>query len=103
MTWWGIEFPFSGSSQVKARPAMVVLDTGDDDLVVARVTTAQHQTPYDVSIGDWQGAGLLAPSTVRLHKVATLEKTLIRRQLGQLQPADRAKVAAVLNRTYGRW
>ena len=82
---------------------MVVVDTGDDDLVVARVTTAQHQTPHDASIGNWQRAGLLASSIVRLHKVATLEKTLIRRKLGRLQRADLANVAAVMKETYGRW
>ena len=99
-----IGFPFSSGSQVKTRPAMVVLDTGDDDdVVVVRVTTQHHQTPYDISLAEWQGAGLLAPSTVRLHKTATLEKNLIRRKLGQLQPADRANVAAIMRQTYGQW
>jgi mRNA interferase MazF len=82
---------------------MVVLDSGDDDVVVARVTTQQHRAPYDVSLADWQAAGLLAASTVRLHKVATLEKTLIRRKLGELQPADRASVATIVRNTYGQW
>ena len=98
-----IGFPFSGGSGVKTRPAMVVLDSGDDDVVVARVTTQQHSTPYDVSLTDWQAAGLLAASTVRLHKLATLEKTLIRRKLGELQPTDRASVATVLQNMYGPW
>ena len=81
-----IEFPFSGSSQVKTRPAMVVLDTGDDDVVVARVTTRHYQTSYDVSVGDWQAAGLLATSTVRLRKIATLEKKLILANWGNFNP-----------------
>jgi mRNA interferase MazF len=98
-----IGFPFSSGSQVKTRPAMVVLDTGDDDVLVARVTTQQHSTPCDVSLADWQGAGLLAASWVRLHKLATLEKSLVRRQLGHVQPTDRANVAAVLQQTYGQW
>ncbi|MBW3597309.1 MAG: type II toxin-antitoxin system PemK/MazF family toxin [Planctomycetes bacterium] len=98
-----IGFPFSGGAQVKTRPAMVVLDTGDDDVLVARVTTQHHQSPYDVPLADWQGAGLLSASTVRLHKLATLEKTLVRRMLGRLQPADRANVAAVMQQTYGQW
>lgn len=98
-----IGFPFSTGSQARTRPAMVLLDSGDDDVVVARVTTRPQNTSFDVSIADWQAAGLLAPSIVRLHKVATLEKTLIRRKLGQLQSADRQNVVATLQQAYGQW
>jgi mRNA interferase MazF len=98
-----VAFPFSSASSLKARPALVVLDTGDNDVVVARVTTQLHRTPCDVSLTDWQGAGLLAPSTVRLHKLATLEKGLVHRALGTLQPADRTAIAAVLRQTFGNW
>ena len=98
-----VAFPYAGSTQVKRRPALVVLDTGDADVVVARVTTQQHQTPNDVAIADWQGAGLLAPSVVRTHKLATVEKALIRRWLGALQPVDRRRVSAVIRQIYEKW
>ena len=39
-----VAFPFSSGSSVKARPALVVLDTGDSDVVVARITTQLRQT-----------------------------------------------------------
>ena len=98
-----IGFPYTGGPGAKHRPALVILDTGNADLVVARVTTQMYQTPNDVAISDWQGAGLLASSVIRLHKLATLEKALIRRRLGSLQPADRQRDAAVMQQTYGRW
>jgi mRNA interferase MazF len=98
-----IAFPFAGTSQTKHRPALVLVDSGDADVVVARVTTQVYQTPFDVAVTDWQGAGLLAPSVVRLHKLATLEKRLIRRPLGSLQPPDRLLVSAVLRQTFGSW
>ena len=98
-----VAFPYAGSAQAKRRPAVIVLDTGDADVVVARVTTQQHQTPNDVAIADWQGAGLLAPSVVRAHKLATIEKALIHRRLGRLPPADRRRLAAVLRQIYGGW
>lgn len=98
-----VAFPFSGGSQVKLRPAMVVLDTGDDDVLLARITTQLHSTPYDVALNEWQASGLLAVSVVRLHKLATLEKRLIRRTLGQLQPADRGNVTAALQQTLTNW
>lgn len=98
-----IAFPFADKAQAKYRPALVVPDTGDADVVVARVTTQAYRTPFDVAIADWQGAGLLAPSIIRLHKLASLRRTLIRRQLGALAQADRKRVASVMRSIYGRW
>ena len=98
-----VDFPFAGGKQVKTRPALVILDTGDADFVAARVTTQAVSASQDVPISDWQGAGLLAASIVRLHKLATLEKSLVRRVLGSLQPADRKQVSAVMKQHYGTW
>lgn len=98
-----IAFPYARGTQTKNRPALVLLDTGNSDIVVARVTTQMHQTPYDVLVTNWQGAGLLAPSVVRLHKLATLEKVIVRNRLGNLQSADRQQVSAVMRQTYGSW
>jgi len=98
-----VSFPLSGGGAPIKRPALVILDTQDADVLLARITTQPYTTLYDVAISDWSGAGLLAPSTVRLHKLATLEKNLIRRSLGALQIADRAAVANVLHKVYGTW
>ncbi len=96
-----IAFPYTGGAQTRTRPALVILDTGDADVLVARITTQLHQTPHDVMITDWRGAGLLAPSVLRLHKLATLDKALIRHRLGTLPPAERQSVAGLLRQTYG--
>jgi len=96
-------FPFVGGTGGKVRPAMVLLDTGDADLVVTRITSNSPQTPMDVSITDWKGANLLFPSTVRLDKPVTVLKTDVQRLIGELQPADRQSVAAVLKQTFGSW
>lgn len=98
-----IDFPFVGKEQTKRRPALVLLDTGNADLVVARVTSQPRQTAFDVDITDWRGAGLLLPSIVRLHKLATLEKSLIARTLGRLQPGDHQAVASRLGNLFAGW
>jgi mRNA interferase MazF len=95
--------PFSHLGGVKSRPALVILDTGDADVIVARITTQRPQSMFDVTLADWQGAGLLAPSIVRLHKLASLEKTLVQRKLGTLTAADRQHVAAVLPQLLAVW
>lgn len=92
-----LAFPVSDQTESKQRPALVVFDGGDADVIVARVTTQLYHTPFDVAVSDWQSAGLLAPSVIRLHKLATLEKTLIRRILGQLQRHDQQRTFGILH------
>lgn len=83
-----LKLPFSDAVTFKLRPVLVLLDTGDDDVIVARITSQISQTIFDVEIIDWQSAGLMRPSVVRLHKINTVEKRLLERQLGILQPQD---------------
>ena len=97
------EFPFAGSSLTKKRPALVLLDSGDVDVVLARITTQPHQTPHDVNLIHWQTCGLRAPSLIRLHKIVTAEKAQVLRVLGSLHPVDRQNVSAALKQTFGNW
>lgn len=89
-------FPYTQGVGGKQRPALVLLDAGDDDLVLARVTSQADVSAFDVALKDWQAAGLLLPSWVRLHKLATLEKRLVKRQLGQLTLLDKHAVGQKL-------
>ena len=58
-----VEFPFTVSGPGKLRPALVVLDTGDADILLARVTTQAQASSWDVIISGWQQAG--SSQTVR--------------------------------------
>jgi mRNA interferase MazF len=79
---------------------MVILDVGDQDVLVARITTQEHTTHFDVAIQEWTPAHLLSASTVRIHKLAMIGKTLIRRSL-RLAPADWANVQVRLKSMLG--
>jgi len=94
-----LSFPFTGVG-AKSRPALVLLDTGDDDVMVARVTSQSLLTQYDVEFENWQQAGLKVASGVRLHKIATLEKGLIHRQLGSLTLNDWTRVRAKIQQIW---
>ena len=98
-----VDFPFTTSGPGKPRPALVVLDTGDVDVVLARVTTQPISTPFDVTISGWKQSGLLAPSIVRLHKLATLAKRRVGRHLGNLELNDRQQVGSVLRQIASSW
>jgi len=95
-----LSFPFADTITAKRRPALVLLDTGDEDIVVARVTSQVAQGPFDVELVEWQGAGLLLPSVVRVHKVATLETRLVERRLGTLTADDWTRVQAVIQQLW---
>ncbi|MCP3957855.1 MAG: type II toxin-antitoxin system PemK/MazF family toxin [bacterium] len=79
-----IAFPQTGTTVKKKRPALVVLDIGDADLVLAPITSRRRSSPGDCRLRSWSKAGLLRPSWVRLAKVVCLEKSTITRQLGKL-------------------
>jgi mRNA interferase MazF len=83
-----IAFPYTNGGGVKKRPALVLYDNGDPDIVVARITSQTVTTHDDILIKDQDTAGLLIVSRVRLHKVATLDKKLIDRTLGHLSDTD---------------
>ncbi len=93
-----LRFPFTDASGSKQRPALVLLDANDGDILVARITTKNYATTHDVAMVDWSAAGLLAASTVRLHKLATLETSLVKRSLGHLTATDFVVIEAQLAR-----
>ncbi len=88
-------FPFSDTKTAKRRPALVIFDCGDEDVLVARISSQSAQSIYDVELSDWQAGGLLFPSVVRVHKLATVEKRLIERKLGKLTDKDRGRIQEV--------
>jgi mRNA interferase MazF len=51
-------------------------------------------------IAEWEQAGLLLPSVVRLHKLATLQKSLVERQLEALTQDDLSKVRLKIQRIF---
>ncbi|MBI4373478.1 MAG: type II toxin-antitoxin system PemK/MazF family toxin [Deltaproteobacteria bacterium] len=93
-------FPYSSLGAVKKRPALVLADTGDEDLLLCRITSETVRDPYDLGVQDWKGAGLLLPSSIRLSKMATLTKRLVLRKLGRLGSPERRRVRSTLKKLF---
>ena len=93
-------FPFSQLGGVKKRPALVLADTGDEDLILCRMTSESVRDAHDFLIEDWKECGLLFPSCVRVSKVATLSKQLVLKKLGRLGSPDRRKIRTLLKRLF---
>ncbi len=86
---------------VKFRPAVVLLDLGDDDVVVAIVTTKDKQSAFDMPGRDWLAAGLTAPSFLRLHKMNVVPKGDVVKRLGRLSSDDFAEMRTLLGKAFG--
>jgi mRNA interferase MazF len=93
---------FSDAQGSKRRPVMVVHDFGDEDLLVVPVTSHSVRSSNDVEVSDWNSAGLKLPSTVRVEKLATIAKSCVARQLGELTEQDRSAVERTLGSVFRR-
>jgi mRNA interferase MazF len=93
---------FSDGQGTKRRPVLVVHDFGDDDLLVAPITSQHPRTTADLALSNWQSAGLKLPSTVRVEKLATISKSCVARKLGALPPAELIRVKETLGGVFGQ-
>jgi len=82
-----LKFPFSDGLISKRRPALVLRDLEDGDLLVCRITSKIYTSKYDIYLEDWSRYGLKLPSVVRIHKMATLEKDMIDTIMGKVDEA----------------
>jgi mRNA interferase MazF len=93
-----VEFPYSDLQGRKRRPGLV-LSGDDEDLLLARITTRSAREAGDVSLMQWSEAGLPKASTVRLAKLATVDRRLVLRRIGRIGAEDGSNVLGAL----GKW
>jgi len=94
-----IGFPHTDLQGISKRPAIVLYDSGDQNVLLARITTQEYTTETDYKIPDWQKSGLLAESYIRLGKQATIEKRYIVTQLGTLPASEINSLKTMLRKT----
>ncbi len=88
-----VPFPFTDQTITKKRPAVVVssgaYNKARPDIVLMAVTghLSTHTRIGEVVVTAWKEAGLLKASTIK-PILATIEKRLIIRTLGQLKQPD---------------
>ncbi len=95
-----IQFPHTDMRGVSKRPALILYDSGDQDVLVARITSQEQNTKSDFKIHDWQKSGLLDESYIRLGKLATIEKSCITRKLGKLENQEILKIKSIIREMF---
>ena len=91
---------FQADGSRKQRPALIVLDIGDDDIVLAPITTTERKGKGDYKIKNWSESGLLLNSWVRLAKIACLAKNDISRKFGSFGATDEKNIVSIWNKLY---
>ena len=100
-----VPFPFTDQTGAKKRPAVVVSSQtlhreGIDVVIMAVTTQSRPSSSLEVTISDWQPAGLLRPSVVK-PVFATIEKSLVVKKLGSLQELNLNALRDALRRALG--
>ena len=82
-----IDFPFSNLSQSKRRPALVIKVPRGGDLIVNQITGKSQEPFLEIKINkkDFKYGGLKIDSYLRLDKIFSLEKSLVKYKIGSLK------------------
>jgi mRNA interferase MazF len=91
-----LKFPFTDGQDYKRRPAVIINESNDGDVIVCRVTSKIYDSPQDILIEKWHESGLKLPSIIRVHKIATLEKELVELRIGRIDESLRIKIKTIL-------
>ncbi|OSS41403.1 hypothetical protein DESAMIL20_956 [Desulfurella amilsii] len=95
-----VSFPFTNLDKTIRRPALVLIDTGDEDIVVARITTHKHNEEMELEIENYREKGLLLSSFVRFNKIATLNRKDMYKKIGELSPSEVKKARKILRKMF---
>ena len=95
-----IGFPHTDLRNVSKRPALVIYDADDQDILVARITTQEYITRADYKIVEWRRSGLITESFARLSKQATIEKKYIIKKLGTLIESEQENIKSVVREIF---
>ena len=82
-----IEFPFSDLKCAKRRPALVVKIPKGEDIIIAQITGSSYEPLVEIEINakDFRSGSLKRDSFVRIDKIASIEKSLVKYRAGSLK------------------
>ena len=87
-----VNFPFTDLSGSKLRPAVVLIDAGSDATLCFITSRFHWQEETDLRLTPGTRNGLKQVSLVRTGKIATLDKAMIRGQIGELSAFEIAQL-----------
>jgi len=103
-----VPFPFDDLSSQKVRPAVCLTDEIKPygHIVLAFITSKVSTNPANTDFvinsndADFGQTGLKVSSTVRLHRLMTISRKIIRRELGELSPNQQTEIENRLRKLF---
>ena len=103
-----VPFPFDDLTATKVRPAVCLTDEIKPHshivraFITSQVSASTSPTDFviDKSDADFATTGLKVSSTIRLHRLMTVTKSIVLRQLGELSLAQRTEIENRLRKLF---
>ncbi len=103
-----VPFPFDDLTASKVRPAVCLTDEIKPHshivlaFITSRVSSSASATDFviDKSDADFAATGLKVSSTIRLHRLMTVAKSIIQRELGELSLSQRTEIENKLRKLF---
>ena len=82
-----VEFPYSNLKDSKRRPVLILKVPKGRDIIVLQITGSSHEKPVEISIQgrDFKDGGIKNDSYIRIDKIASVDKSLIKYKIGSLK------------------
>lgn len=82
-----IEFPYSNLKNVKKRPVLILKVPEGEDIIVVQITGSSYEKSVEIPIKneDFRRGSLKRDSFVRIDKIASIEKLLVKYKIGFLK------------------
>ncbi len=95
-----VPFPFDDLSATKVRPAVCLTDEIKPHshvvlaFITSRISASASATDFVIenSDADFATTGLKVSSTIRLHRLMTVTKSIVQRELGELSAAQQKEI-----------
>jgi len=89
-----IEFPFSHLRDFKRRPVLVLKVPKGGDLIVNQITGSSYERAVEIKIvnSDFKRGSLKRDSFVRIDKIASIERSLVKYKIGSLKKEKYDKI-----------
>ncbi len=82
-----IEFPYSDLKDTKRRPIVILKVPKGEDIIVAQITGTPYERSVEIPLKkeDFKQGNLKRESFVRIDKIASIERSLVKYKVGSLK------------------
>ena len=82
-----IEFPFSNLKESKRRPVLILKIPKGEDIIGLQITSSSYEKSVEILIKkeDFEHGSLKRDSYIRIDKIASIDKALIKYKVGSLK------------------